>query len=99
MANKDIPKELLNNGKSVFSEIFQFRFFIKLIILFILYLISNLIFDKINEDELKRIFENNPTLTIELPNNIIFKLLITLIMIITSNFIYLMFIKPLIKKN
>ena len=53
MANSEIPKELLNNGKSVLSEIFQFRFFIKLIILFILYLISNLIFDKINEDELK----------------------------------------------
>ena len=97
MANSEIPKELLNNGKSVLSEIFQFRFFIKLIILFILYLISNLIFDKINEDELKRIFENNPTLTIELPNNVIFKLVITLFMIITSNFIYKIFIKPLIK--
>lgn len=97
MANSEIPKELLNNGKSVLSEIFQFRFFIKLIILFILYLISNLIFDKINEDELKRIFEANPTLAIELPNNVIFKLLITLFMIITSNFIYKIFIKPLIK--
>lgn len=97
MANKDIPKELLDNSKNVFSEILQFRFFIKLIILFILYLISNLIFDKINEDELKRIFEANPTLAIELPNNVIFKLLITLFMIIASNFIYKMFIKPLIK--
>jgi hypothetical protein len=99
MANKDIPKELLNNGKSVFSEIFQFRFFIKLVILFILYLITNLIFDLINEDELKPIFEENKTMAIELPNNIIFKFVITLIMIIASNFIYLMFIKPLIKKN
>jgi hypothetical protein len=99
MANKDIPKELLNNGKSVFSGIFQFRFFIKLVILFILYLITNLIFDLINEDELKPIFEENKTMAIELPNNIIFKFVITLIMIIASNFIYLMFIKPLIKKN
>ena len=92
-----ISSQMLDNSKSVLSNIFQFWFFFKLISLFILYLITNFLFDRINTGELKPLFEsdgNNKTLNIELPNNIIFKLLITIIMIISSSFIYTIFFKP-----
>jgi hypothetical protein len=92
-----ISSQFLDNSKSVLSNIFQFWFFFKLISLFILYLITNFLFDRINTGELKPLFEsdgNNKTLNIELPNNIIFKLLITIIMIISSSFIYTIFLKP-----
>jgi len=92
-----ISSQMLDNSKSVLSNIFQFWFFFKLILLFILYLISNFLFDRINNGELRPIFEsdgNNKTLNIELPNNVIFKLLITVIMIITTSFIYTIFLKP-----
>jgi hypothetical protein len=92
-----ISSQMLDNSKSVLSNIFQFWFFLKLISLFILYLITNFLFDRINTGELKPLFEsdgNNKTLNIELPNNIIFKLLITIIMIISSSFIYTIFFKP-----
>ena len=92
-----LSSQMLDNSKSVLSNLFQFWFIFKLILLFILYLISNFLFDRINTGELKPIFEsdgNNKTLNIEVPNNVIFKLLITLIMIITSSFIYTIFFKP-----
>jgi hypothetical protein len=92
-----VSSQMLNNSKSVLANIFQFWFFFKLILLFILYLISNFLFDRINNGELRPIFEsdgNNKTLNIELPNNVIFKLLITIIMIIITSFIYTIFLKP-----
>jgi hypothetical protein len=49
-----------------------------------------------NHEDLIRTFAENPNITIQLPNNTTFKLLITIGMIISSHFVYKTILKPFI---
>ena len=71
-------------------------FLIKMIILFCVYLFSNYVFDRINHEDLTRTFAENPNITIQLPNNTTFKIIITIGMIVLSHFIYKNILKPFI---
>lgn len=91
-----VSSEVYGNSKLLLMEMGNVRFLIKMIILFIVYLFSNYIFDRINHEDLIRTFEENPNMTIELPNNTTFKILISIFMIILSHFIYRNTIKPFV---
>ena len=89
-----ITKELFNNTKLFLKDARQFAFIIKIIILFVLYIIVNLIFDIITRDDLTKTFAENPYIEIHLPNNMTYKMVISIVMIITSHFFYKYLIKP-----
>ena len=89
-----LTKELFNNTKLFLRDAHQVGFIIKLIILFILYIIINFIFDIITRDDLTKTFAENPYIEIRLPNNMTYKMIISIIMIITSHFFYKYLIKP-----
>lgn len=92
----DVSSEIYENSKLLFKEMYTTSFLIKMIILFCVYLFSNYIFDRINNEDLNRTFANNPYITIQLPNNTTFIILITIGMIILSHIIYKTILKPLI---
>ena len=94
-----VSSEIYENSKLLYKEIYNKSFFIKMVILFGVYLFSNYIFDRINQEDLVRTFSKNPNIIIELPNNTTFKILITIIMIISSHFIYTTMLKPFIYPN
>ena len=87
-------KELFNNTKQFLKDDHYTSFIIKIIILFILYLVVNLVFDIITRNDLTKTFVENPYIVIHLPNNMTYKILISLFMIITSHFFYKYLIKP-----
>jgi hypothetical protein len=95
----NITSEVIDNFKLLLNEMSHSGFLLKMIILFIIYLFSNYIFDRINNEDLIRTFIQNPTMTIQIPNNTTFKILITIFMVIISHFTYILFIKPIIYKN
>lgn len=95
----EVSSEIFENSKLLFKEMGNFSFLLKIIILFIVYLFSNYIFDRINNEDLIRTFAENPTINIQLPNNTTFKMLITICMIISSHFIYNFLVKPFIYPN
>ena len=68
-------------------------FFYKIIILFCIYLFSNYMFDRIDHDELYGVFHKKPFVSINIPKNATFKLIITFILIITSQWVYRNIIK------
>jgi hypothetical protein len=90
----NITKEVLDNGRILLNETFNMSFTIKIIILFIIYLFSNYIIDRLNQEDLIRTFVENPNITIQIPNNVTFKILIRIIMIIASHYVYVLFIRP-----
>jgi len=94
-----VSSEIYENSKLLYKEMYNKRFLVKMIILFVVYLFSNYIFDRINHEDLTRTFAENPNIIIELPNNTTFKMLITFAMIILSHFVYLIFIKPFAYPN
>ncbi len=94
-----VSSEIYENSKLLFKEMYNKSFALKMLILFIVYLFSNYIFDRINHEDLIRTFAENPNITIELPNNTTFKMLITIGMVVISHFIYSTIIKPFIYPN
>lgn len=94
-----VSSEIYENSKLLYKEMYNKSFALKMIILLIVYLFSNYIFDRINHEDLIRTFAENPNITIELPNNTTFKMLITIGMIIISHFIYAAILKPFIYPN
>ncbi len=95
----EVSSEIYENSKLLIKEMSNKFFLIKMIILFCLYLFSNYLFDRINHEDLIRTFAENPNITIQLPNNTTFKVLITIGMIVSSHFIYKSFLKPFIYPN
>ena len=87
-------KELFNNTKQFLKDAHQTAFIIKIIILFVLYLVVNLVFDIITRNDLTKTFADNPYIEIRLPNNSTYKMLISLVMIISSHYFYKYLIKP-----
>ena len=94
-----VSSEIYENSKLLYKEMYNKSFLIKMIILFCVYLFSNYIFDRINNEDLIRTFAENPNITIQLPNNTTFKMLITIGMIIFSHFVYKTILKPFIYPN
>lgn len=95
---EEFSTEIYENSKILFKEACQYKFLIKIIILFILYIFANYIFDRIDHEDLIRTFHDRPTITIKLPNNTTFKIIITFIMIFISHFVYKIIIKPIVYK-
>jgi hypothetical protein len=93
--------EIYENFKMVFKEACQKKLLLKIFLLFGIYLLSNYILDRIDQEDLIRIFHNKPYIklsnNIRLPNNIIFKFILILILLITSKYVYRYIIKPLIR--
>jgi hypothetical protein len=50
----EVSSEIFENSKLLFKEMGNFSFLLKIIILFIVYLFSNYIFDRINNEDLIR---------------------------------------------
>ena len=94
-----VSSEIYENSKLLYKEMYNKSFFLKMIILFCIYLFSNYLFDRINHEDLIRTFAENPNITIQLPNNTTFKILITIGMVIFSHFIYKAILKPFIYPN
>jgi hypothetical protein len=88
--------ELYENSKLILKEASQKFFLLKIILLFGIYLISNYIFDRIDHEDLLRTFHNKPYISIKFPNNTTFKIIITLLMIIFSHYIYRYLLKPIV---
>lgn len=84
----EVSSEIFENSKLLFVESSKESFYIKILILFCVYLFSNYIFDRIDHEDLTRTFHDKPNITIELPNNTTFKFIITIIMIFTSHWVY-----------
>ena len=82
-----ISKEIYENSKLLFNKVQKESFYLKLLILFCIYLFSNYIFDKIDND-LSRTFDNKKFITINLPNNTTFKIIITIVLITVSSWFY-----------
>ncbi len=91
--------EFYDNSKLLFSEMIKLSFLLKIILLFFVYLFSNYVFDRIDNEDLIRTFAQSPYTTIQLPNNTTFKILITIGMVIFSHFIYKVAIKPFVYPN
>lgn len=92
----EVSSEIYENSKLLYKEMYNKSFLIKMIILFCVYLFSNYVFDRINHEDLTRTFAENPNITIQLPNNTTFKIIITIGMIVLSHFIYKNILKPFI---
>jgi hypothetical protein len=90
----DTSKEFYGNIKTLKES-----FFNKIIILFFVYLFSNYMFDKIDHEELYGAFHEKPTITIEIPKNVTFKIILTLILVITSQWVYKNIIKQHVYPN
>ena len=95
----EVSSEIFENSKLLFLNSPKESFYFKLLILFCVYLFSNYIFDRINNEDLSRAFNEKQFITINLPNNITFKLIITIIMIITSYWFYKNILKPYVYPN
>jgi hypothetical protein len=96
MTVSEISSEIFENSKMLFKESSNVVFYLKMFILFCLYLFSNYIFDRIDQEDLLRTFHDNPNIIIKLPNNTTFKIIITILMIVLSHFVYKNFIKPFV---
>lgn len=94
----NVTSEVIENLKLLLNRMSNSGFLLKIIILFIIYLFSNYIFDRINNEDLIKTFIQKPTITVQISNTT-FKILITIFMGITSHFTYILFIKPIIYKN
>ncbi len=90
----EVSSEIFENSKLLFLNSPKESFYFKLLILFCVYLFSNYIFDRINTEDLSRAFIEKQFISINLPNNITFRLIITIIMIITSQWFYKNILKP-----
>ena len=88
--------EIFENSKKLFKESSNIIFYIKMLILFCIYLFSNYIFDRIDHEDLLRTFHDDPDITIKLPNNTTFKMIITLLMVVTSHWVYKNLLKPIV---
>ncbi len=93
---EEVSSEIYENGKLLINQIYNKSFLVKIIILFIIYLFSNYIFDLVDNKDLVRTFAESPYIVIKLPNNITFKILITFGMIISSHYVYKYALKPFI---
>jgi hypothetical protein len=71
----------------------------KIIILFCVYLFSNYMFDRIDHDDLYGAFHEKPYITINIPKNATFKLILTIILVFTSQWVYRNIIKQHIYTN
>lgn len=89
----EVSSEIYENSKLLFIESSKETFYFKIFILFCVYLFSNYIFDRIDHEDLTRVFHSKPYITIALPNNTTFKFIITIIMIIISHWVYTNIIK------
>lgn len=78
------------------KEAQQKKFLIKILILFCIYLFSNYLFDRIDREDLIRTFHDKPFITIRLPNNTTFKVIMSLIMIVLSHWVYKYVLKPIL---
>ncbi len=92
----EVSSEIFENSKKLFKESSNIIFYIKMLILFCIYLFSNYIFDRIDHEDLLRTFHDDPDITIKLPNNTTFKIIITLLMVITSHWVYKNLLKPIV---
>jgi hypothetical protein len=91
-----LTSEIYNNSKALVVDPLANKFYFKLLILFCIYLFSNYIFDLIDHDNLSQTFQSSPYINLKLPKNTTFQLLITLLMIIISHYVYKLLIKPVL---
>jgi hypothetical protein len=96
MTMSEVSSEIFENSKKLFKESSNIIFYIKMLILFCIYLFSNYIFDRIDHEDLLRTFHDDPDITIKLPNNTTFKMIITLLMVVTSHWVYKNLLKPIV---
>jgi len=96
MTMSEESSEIFENSKKLFKESSNIIFYIKMLILFCIYLFSNYIFDRIDHEDLLRTFHDDPDITIKLPNNTTFKMIITLLMVVTSHWVYKNLLKPIV---
>lgn len=92
----DLSSEIYDNVKILIKECQRKKFLIKILILFCIYLFSNYLFDRIDKEDLIKTFHDKPFITIRLPNNTTFKIIISIIMIIISHRVYKYGIKPIL---
>lgn len=92
----NLNNQIYENSRMVIRDACQKKFLIKLIILFFLYLISNYLFDLIDNDDLTKTFAEKPYIIVRLPNNTIFKMLLTFTLIIITHYLYSYLIKPFV---
>jgi hypothetical protein len=92
----NLSNQIYENSTMLLKEAAKKKFFLKILLLFSIYLISNYIFDRIDHEDLLRTFHDKPYIYIKLPNNTTFKLAITLLMIIISHFVYKYILKPIV---
>ena len=90
----NVSGQLLDNSKQLFKESSNVTFYLKILILFCIYLFSNYIFDRIDHEDLLRTFHDNPDIIIKLPNNTTFKIIITSLMVVISHWFYKYILKP-----
>lgn len=90
----DLSTEIYSSIRVIGKEVGQKKFLSKMLLLFGIYLISNYIFDMIDREDLIRTFHSNPYITIKLPNNTTWKIIISLGMIVLSHYTYTYLIKP-----
>jgi hypothetical protein len=94
MSISDTSKEFYGNLKTLKES-----FLNKIIILFCVYLFSNYMFDRIDHEELYGAFHEKPNITIQIPKNASFKIIITIILVITSQWVYKNIIKQHVYPN
>ena len=91
-----VSGQLIDNSKQLLKESSNVTFYLKILILFCIYLFSNYIFDRIDQEDLLRTFQDNPDIIIKLPNNTTFKIIITFLMVITSHLFYKYILKQIV---
>ena len=94
-----VSKEFFENSKLLLKTLSKETFYFKIFILFVVYLFSNYMFDRLTNEDLSKTFYNRPTITIDISNNTTFKLIITIILIITSHWFYKNILKPYVYPN
>lgn len=92
-------EEFIENSKILLRELRNKNFLFKIFVLFLLYLLANHFFERIEREDLSRVFNTKPYTTVVLSTNTTFKLLLTLLMIVTSYYFYNYLIVPNIYKD
>jgi len=88
--------QLIDNSKLLLKTLSKKNFYFKIVILFIVYLFSNYMFDRMSNEDLSKIFYNKSNITIHISNNTTFKFIIIMILVITSNLFYKNILKPFV---
>jgi len=94
-----LSSDLYENSKLFLYEFGEKSFLLKMGILFGVYLILNYLYDKLGTDELVKTFSKNPNITISIPNHITFRLVIVVLMFLSSHYVYDEYIREYVNPN